>query len=276
MPLHNPRFRRNPQLKNAAMNTPLLRKGAKGQGVHVLQFALLDMGWALPKSMGTSTGGSPDGKFGPETEEAVKQFQDHHNLKPDGIVGPNTMGAFDHYAPGYTHRVTLHFRSIAMNDVGFEPILQKARDCYDQYGIKLIFGSGSSLLLEEAQQQLFRKIDQECNWKLTTGEYNQLHALGPPVPPNHVKIYFVNDMKDVVGCGGHAPGRPAATVGKRAGAVDLGHELGHVLLGATYRPVHHPHAINVMNATGRNEPWTWIFTHGQVTQIRKHKCCEKM
>ena len=31
-----------------------------------------------------------DGKFGPKTEKAVKDFQKLHNLKPDGIVGPKT------------------------------------------------------------------------------------------------------------------------------------------------------------------------------------------
>lgn len=31
-----------------------------------------------------------DGSFGPETEKAVKRFQDNHNLDNDGVVGPQT------------------------------------------------------------------------------------------------------------------------------------------------------------------------------------------
>ena len=31
-----------------------------------------------------------DGSFGPQTEKAVKKFQDDHNLDNDGVIGPKT------------------------------------------------------------------------------------------------------------------------------------------------------------------------------------------
>jgi len=31
-----------------------------------------------------------DGEFGPGTDKAVKEFQQHKGLKPDGIVGTST------------------------------------------------------------------------------------------------------------------------------------------------------------------------------------------
>ena len=37
--------------------------------------------------------GLEDGKFGENTERAVKAFQDCHGLKPDGIIGPKTWNA---------------------------------------------------------------------------------------------------------------------------------------------------------------------------------------
>ena len=36
-----------------------------------------------------------DGMFGPETERAVIQFQDHHNLDNDGIIGPKTWAKLE-------------------------------------------------------------------------------------------------------------------------------------------------------------------------------------
>ncbi len=272
MALSNPRFRYNTQLKSAATNSPALKKGSKGQGVHVLQFALLDLGYKLPKSTGGANF-SPDGDFGSETEAAVQDFQRKNQLKDDGVVGANTMAKFDAVVPGVTHKVRLHFRSISLTDVSFDALFRKARDCYDQYGILLEMASGMSLAITPEQTALFSKIDQECKWNLTDGEYGELHKLGPHAPGYDVKVYFVNDMLGVVGCGGHAPGKPTATVAKAAGAVDLGHEVGHVLLGQNFVPVHHTHAQNIMSATGRNEGWTWVFNEAQITQIRKHPCC---
>ncbi|HSP81537.1 MAG TPA: peptidoglycan-binding domain-containing protein, partial [Myxococcaceae bacterium] len=39
--------------------------------------------------------GVSDGKFGPRTERAVRDFQRAQGLKVDGIAGPRTMGALD-------------------------------------------------------------------------------------------------------------------------------------------------------------------------------------
>ena len=61
---------------------------------------------------------------------------------------------------------------------------------------------------------------------------------------------------------------------RAAGAVDLGHELGHVLLTSIFNPVHHVHNQNLMSATGRNEPWTWAMSHTQIVKMRSHLCCQ--
>ena len=54
----------------------LYRKGSRGEVIRQIQIALHLY---------------PDGIFGVNTEEAVKEFQKRNNLNPDGIVGPLTL-----------------------------------------------------------------------------------------------------------------------------------------------------------------------------------------
>ena len=54
----------------------VLRKGAKGEGVKMMQEAL---------------GVSADGDFGPGTERALKEWQAANGLVADGIAGPKTL-----------------------------------------------------------------------------------------------------------------------------------------------------------------------------------------
>ncbi len=225
--------------------------------------------------MPRSTGGSfsPDGIYGVEMVDTVRAFQRSKGLTGDGEVGRNTMRALDAAFPRPRHRVPLHFRSISMTDVPFEDAFRNACTVYGQYGIDFRFGSGQSLHLTPAQTTLFDRIDQECNWNLTSGEYDQLHRLGAPCPNNNVKVYFVNRMRGVLGCGGHAPNRPAVTVAKAAWRWDMGHEVGHVLLTSGFRPVHHPHARNLMNGFPANNAVIKVLTVAQVRQMRLHACC---
>ena len=55
----------------------VLRKGAKGEGVKIMQEAL---------------GIGADGDFGPGTERALKEWQKSNGLVADGIAGPSTLG----------------------------------------------------------------------------------------------------------------------------------------------------------------------------------------
>jgi hypothetical protein len=61
-----------------------LRPGDTGSQVKVLQRAL--------KALGFSPG-TPDGDYGPSTQNAVEQFQASKRLTADGIVGPATLNA---------------------------------------------------------------------------------------------------------------------------------------------------------------------------------------
>ena len=63
-----------------------LRRGAQGESVKALQQALAREGFDP---------GSVDGKFGPNTERAVKAFQRANGLTADGVVGPRTRAALE-------------------------------------------------------------------------------------------------------------------------------------------------------------------------------------
>jgi flagellum-specific peptidoglycan hydrolase FlgJ len=65
-------------------SVPLLKEGASGERVEQLQQQL--------KQAGFDPGGV-DGKFGRNTEAAVKRFQEAKGLEVDGIAGPRTLGA---------------------------------------------------------------------------------------------------------------------------------------------------------------------------------------
>ncbi len=67
----------------ARLDPPTIQSGASGDAVRLLQRLLTDFGYDP---------GAIDGEFGPNTEAAVKQFQDDFLLASDGVVGPETWG----------------------------------------------------------------------------------------------------------------------------------------------------------------------------------------
>ena len=62
----------------------VLRRGDESGDVSEVQAALVELGYST---------GSVDGKFGPATEQAVRDFQQSSSLKQDGLVGPTTLAA---------------------------------------------------------------------------------------------------------------------------------------------------------------------------------------
>jgi len=71
-----------PNLKEAHAGD-YIRRGQSGRSVSLLQQQLKAQGYDI----------EVDGKFGPQTQAAIKDFQRAHGCKVDGIVGPETLGA---------------------------------------------------------------------------------------------------------------------------------------------------------------------------------------
>lgn len=274
MPLLSPRFKDEPELRKVEGGQLLLKDGAHGRHVHLLQMALLDLGFLMPRST-KSQSYSPDGIHGPETSDTVRAFQrTSPPLKPDGIIGPNTIRALDARFGRFTHRVGLHFRSIALTQVSFDRILSSAQAVYAQYGIRIDMMNGESLALNPGDQARLEQVDQQCNWVLSTGEFNELHSRGSHAPSTDVLVYFIRSFNPQLnGCGGHAPGRPACTVAETGTRWTVAHEVGHVLLGQTFSPVHVHDTRNLMNVTTSTIPSMPTLTEKQLRQMRGSVVC---
>ncbi|MDX2416796.1 MAG: peptidoglycan-binding domain-containing protein [Xanthomonadales bacterium] len=274
MALVSPRFIHKGRLVRAA-NGATIREGSRGSHIHLVQMALIDLGYPMPRS----TGGrrySPDGAFGNETKEKLLSFQESNNIATSGVIDEDTMLALDHQCRAYTSRVTLHFRSISLTNVPFARSLANAEKVYAQYGINIRFGSGKSLMLSASEEQTFNQIDGECDWAINTGEYNRLHRLGGSVSSTDILVYFVRAFADAdtLGCGGHATNRPACTVASNASHWDTAHEVGHVLLTSSFSPVHmNNHRRNLMYPWSSNDPRIKVLTDSQINRIRLSNCC---
>lgn len=94
--LSAPRFSGNVILEAAFDDERLIRNGASGEHVRLIQESLVAMGYALPNSVSAANPTQLDGDFGDETEAAIRQFQiDAGAVEIDGIVGDETMGLLD-------------------------------------------------------------------------------------------------------------------------------------------------------------------------------------
>ena len=66
-----------------------LQRGSRGPAVQDFQGNLRGAGLEV----------KPDGRFGPDTHDAVRSFQRSRSLKDDGIVGPDSWKALHHSEP---------------------------------------------------------------------------------------------------------------------------------------------------------------------------------
>jgi peptidoglycan hydrolase-like protein with peptidoglycan-binding domain len=163
MPLTSPRFRNERDLIAIEANRAVMQRGSHGRHVHLVQMALIDLGFGMPVST-SSNDYSPDGVYGIETETVVKAFQRSvppPGLTPDGAVGQLTMRELDKRFPTFTHRFNLHFRSLALSNVPFDRLMSGAAQVYAQYGIEARFANGQSLGLspDEGGQVQRRKTE---------------------------------------------------------------------------------------------------------------------
>jgi hypothetical protein len=266
MALRSPRFATIKRFQQAAENKPPISRGEVGEPVRILQQSLIELGYWMDIS--TRRFNTPDGIFGPETEDRVKQFQRAQRIRDDGIVGKDTMAKLDARLPTagpklpplpssktfFKYRVRIHLRSIALTEVPMSFQEQNARMVYAQYGIYLDVRSGMSLKLSPADAKKFESVDVgECVDEKLTDELGELHKLGlQGVGADEIVIYFAPKVTDetggeINGCAAINADRPAVVVSSTSTKWTMGHELGHVLLGK-FTPGHSTDNSNLMYA----------------------------
>jgi hypothetical protein len=94
--LTHPRFAGSAQLVDVAAGTGVLGSGSRGDGLRAVQGALLDMGFALY--------GGADGRYGPDTARALRNFQEHArmafpSMRTSGVLDAVTLRALEALAP---------------------------------------------------------------------------------------------------------------------------------------------------------------------------------
>jgi peptidoglycan hydrolase-like protein with peptidoglycan-binding domain len=233
--LGSPRFSCDPDLEGSFDNERLLRSGSRGPAVKVVQQALVDDGFPLPRF-------GVDGEFGDETRSAVRDFQRSQGLvgpDVDGIVGPITMGLLDgEFAgsaptpapscdhPGNQRQVTLQpvfFRDSvadpAPTGTSWAGRFFQSNVIWGKIGVS--FSARSPVTLTNAVNKIAGANDAEAN---------RIAALRTGAG---IEVFLVDN--DMAGSGGAStsPGGGAAgnIVMSDRGTSDtlLAHELGHIL-----------------------------------------------
>jgi len=159
--------------------------------------------------------------------------------------------------------------------VPFSNSFRAAQRTYAQYGIRIDFASGASLGLSDDEAARLAQVDGSCEWDITTGEYADVQSLAGNIPSSEILVCYVARFgAALLGCGGHAPNRPACIVASAGTQWTTAHEVGHVLLGSGFVPVHSTDVTNLMlsgtSGITANPP---TLTPAQVAQMKLSRCC---
>jgi peptidoglycan hydrolase-like protein with peptidoglycan-binding domain len=94
MALRSTLFAGNRRLNLAAQNSPALKPGERGEAVWLLQLALYDLGYSLPRS--TRRDGTLDRIYGREMLTTVRRVEERYGLSLDrGIAGREVLRTID-------------------------------------------------------------------------------------------------------------------------------------------------------------------------------------
>jgi hypothetical protein len=136
--------------------------------------------------------------------------------------------------------------------------------------------SGQSVRLTTQHASRYLSVNGSCEWVVTGGEQYDLQTqLGQMFSPFEITVIYVKrfDDLDIGGCGGHIAHSPACFVCADAGPWDTAHEVGHVLLGRWFSPIHEGDTSNLMYSISQRSPTPPTLNFRQVVAMKSSPCC---
>lgn len=278
MTISSPRFANVLQLTQAAQNRPPLSVGSRGHGVHLVQFALIDLGYAMPRSMGKNRM-SPDGVFGSETKGVVEAFQASSHggpaVKDDGIVGQNTMAKLDRAIGGYTHRLPVTIWTVKQSALSIFAMVREAQEVYGHYGIKFEVRYGRCVPLSDADHDAFRSKKTKLPKLVEIAE----KKIGVTFTATDTTVVQLGrfDPDDVYGVALSNQQKALVRISDDATVSTLAHEVGHIVLTPASGHDAEDHTSYVHNImTDGSERRPYVLGYDQVKEMRAHARCPKI
>lgn len=160
----------------------------------------------------------------------------------------------DQYGSECSKRLDLHVRTLALPEFNYNDAIEYAGRLYGSIGVHFRLRSESCVVMNSTQSSRLAVIDGTCRWDQNNSEQNDLWTLAGIPKGSGIVAFIVGGINTgsgtLNGCAGHDPRKPAFVVSRTASKFTLAHELGHVLLGSSFRPVHTDQMTNIMFGGG--------------------------
>jgi hypothetical protein len=163
--------------------------------------------------------------------------------------------------------------------VPFHVVLRNTQAVYAKHGIKVEMASGQSVRLTTQEASSYFSVGGSCEWVVAGGEQYELQTkLGQMFSQFEITVIYVRrfDDLDIGGCGGHIAHRPACFVCADAGPWDTAHEVGHVLLGPWFAPIHEDDTSNLMYSISQRSKTPPTLNFRQVAAMKSSPCCARI
>lgn len=172
-------------------------------------------------------------------------------------------------------RIQIHIYSLRSPRWDYSWAIEYAEQLYGSNGIYFDIRTAVCPVISEADDVALNVVDGTCRWDQSNTEQDRLHTAVGLGSYQGIAVFIVgginNNGSTISGCAGHKPSKPTAVVSATGTNYTLAHEVGHVLLGSDYSPVHTSSTSNIMIGG------TWqipngtrpTFNNNQVAELKR-------